>query len=103
MGTSTPAQRPEFLLRLRALPDRTPPVIRLRRLLKALLRCYGFRAVEVRELPPENDVGTGGPAATAVIMPRSAGRPADPRPGPPGDPRTAYSPAGAGRAHPAGE
>jgi hypothetical protein len=30
-----------------------PDVIRLRRLLKTLLRLYGFQCLEVEELPPE--------------------------------------------------
>jgi hypothetical protein len=37
---------------LTALPSAIPPVIRLRRLLKTLRRCYAFRCLEARELPP---------------------------------------------------
>lgn len=35
-----------FILELRSVPDRSgvPPIVRLRRLLKASLRGYGFRA-----------------------------------------------------------
>jgi hypothetical protein len=40
---------PEFLLRFRTDKDAVPCVIRLRRLLKALLRIYGFRVIDVRE------------------------------------------------------
>jgi hypothetical protein len=43
--------RPTFRLTLRAERGWTaPPVVRLRRLAKALLRAYGFRLLEVREL-----------------------------------------------------
>jgi hypothetical protein len=46
-------QRPTYRLTLRAEPpghDGAPATIRLRRLLKCLLRAFGFRCVEVREV-----------------------------------------------------
>jgi hypothetical protein len=45
-----------------AEPSTTPAVIRLRRLLKALLRGYGFRALEMSQLPEGRpDAGPAGP------------------------------------------
>jgi len=38
----------EFTLRLRALADDAPAIVRLRRLLKSALRQWGFRCVDVR-------------------------------------------------------
>jgi hypothetical protein len=46
-----PGARPCFQLILRALPRAVPTVVRLRRLLKAFLRCYGFQCVDACELP----------------------------------------------------
>jgi len=45
--------RPRYLLVLEPSPggDSAPPIIRLRRLLKAALRVYSLRCVEARELP----------------------------------------------------
>jgi hypothetical protein len=44
--------RPTYRLDLRPEPDvRVPDAIRLRKLLKALLRGYGFRAVAIKEMP----------------------------------------------------
>jgi hypothetical protein len=40
------------LLELQAQPGPVDPVLRLRRLLKSLLRAYGFRAVSVEEVRP---------------------------------------------------
>ena len=37
-------------LTLRALPDAAPAAVRLRRLLKTLIRCYGFRCLQVEEV-----------------------------------------------------
>jgi hypothetical protein len=43
----------EFEPRIRALPDDdAPPIVRLRRLLKILLRGYGFRCTSVRDVTP---------------------------------------------------
>ena len=39
-------------LRLEALPGPSPAIVRLRRLLKAALRIYGFRALEVPKFHP---------------------------------------------------
>jgi hypothetical protein len=39
-----------FLLFLRAEPDATPVIIRVRKGLKFLLRCCGLRCVEIREI-----------------------------------------------------
>jgi hypothetical protein len=44
--------RPEYLLRLRAAPGDVPPGRRLARLLKALLRSYGMKCLDVREIGP---------------------------------------------------
>ena len=41
--------RPTYALVLEALPWTCPPAIRLRRLLKVLLRCLGFRCVSIQE------------------------------------------------------
>jgi hypothetical protein len=49
--------QPLFHLTLRPLPDRTPATVRLRRLLKILLRAYGFRVLGLRQVVPD------GPAA----------------------------------------
>ena len=46
-----PAQ-PRYRLELQAQPGPVDPVLRLRRVLKALLRAYGFRAVFVEEIRP---------------------------------------------------
>lgn len=40
---------PEYVLHLRALPSDIPPVIRLRRALKTLLRSHRLRCVSVSE------------------------------------------------------
>jgi hypothetical protein len=53
---------PEYRLRLRALPDRVPAAVRLRRLLKVLLRGYGFRALAVEEVPAEAPAHESGDA-----------------------------------------
>lgn len=48
---STPAQaRSIFVLRLRAEPHLTDPIKSLRALLKAALRRYGLRCVEISEM-----------------------------------------------------
>jgi hypothetical protein len=41
-----------FLVELRALPDEVPPVVRLRKFLKAALRAYGLRCTRARSLGP---------------------------------------------------
>jgi hypothetical protein len=43
----------EYIVRLRALPSGVPPETRLKRFLKAALRCYGLRCTEVAEAKPE--------------------------------------------------
>lgn len=46
--------KPELIrLILRPLPDEVPVEIRLRRLLKSLLRAYGFRCESVETIPDE--------------------------------------------------
>jgi hypothetical protein len=66
----------DFRVTLRPLPERTPAEVRLRRFLKAALRAYELRAVEVVEVRGEAVAGD---------------RPADDqdrstrRPGPPGE------------------
>jgi hypothetical protein len=55
--TETPCSTvsPCFVLTLRAVPSnwQVSPLVRLRRLLKCLLRGYGFRCVNIRTTPPE--------------------------------------------------
>ena len=59
----------EFEIRIRALADDcAPPIIRLRRVLKSLLRAYGFRCTSARDITPplpplaadKNADGSGG-------------------------------------------
>jgi hypothetical protein len=45
-------QQPHYRLTLRPLPSAYPPVIRLRRALKWLLRSFGLECVDVREVSP---------------------------------------------------
>ena len=55
---STMNRHPEYRLKLRAMPDDVPAVIRLRGLLKVALRSFGMRCVEVKEVkPPLDDQG----------------------------------------------
>jgi len=63
--------RPDYRLTLRPLPGAAPAVVRLRRLLKSLLRAYGFRALAVEELARADDRGPqlGGDDATGHSMP----------------------------------
>jgi len=42
--------RERYTLTIRALPDSAPPIIRLRRVIKGLLRAYGFRLLAVVQL-----------------------------------------------------
>ena len=45
-------QQPNYRLTLRVVPGHAgPPIVRLRRLLKAALRAYGLRCVQLEELP----------------------------------------------------
>ncbi len=55
-----PREPAEFLVRLRALPDRVPGPVRLRRALKCLLRSFGLRAVRVDELSTGLEAGQDG-------------------------------------------
>jgi hypothetical protein len=48
---STNPQPGDFRLTIRPGRDAVPTVVRLRRLLKMLLRGYGFRCISVEELP----------------------------------------------------
>jgi hypothetical protein len=43
-------ERPEYHLVFRATGEPVPEILRLRMLLKALLRQYGFRVTEIREV-----------------------------------------------------
>jgi len=45
--------RPRVTLELEALPGASPPVVRLRMALKALLRSFGFRALSVPQFDAE--------------------------------------------------
>ncbi len=50
MSTPDRPEQPVYHLRLQALPLSAPAEVRMRRLLKSLLRCYGFRALYVEQL-----------------------------------------------------
>jgi hypothetical protein len=41
----------DYLLVLRPVPDACPVAVRLRRLLKAALRAFGLKVIDLRELP----------------------------------------------------
>jgi hypothetical protein len=71
LGNRMPDPPAEFLVRLRALPDRVPGPVRLRRALKCLLRSFGLRAVRVEPLPAE----PGASQAAADAAPASVGNP----------------------------
>jgi hypothetical protein len=45
--------RPHYLLRLVALPADAPAHVRLQRVMKALLRAYGFRCISAAEVTSE--------------------------------------------------
>jgi len=45
--------RPTYRLTFTATKDPVPTICRLKRLLKTLLRVYGFRCIEVIELPAD--------------------------------------------------
>ena len=49
--------RPVYIIELEPLPHRPPGVEFLRRLLKGLLRSYGYRCLDVREKRPEQRPG----------------------------------------------
>jgi hypothetical protein len=53
----------DYLLRLRPERSSVPVVIRLRHVLKALLRTYGFRALSVEEVPADRPPATAADAA----------------------------------------
>jgi hypothetical protein len=46
------ADKPKFVVELVAEPPAASAVRRLRRFLKAALRCYGLRCVDLREVSP---------------------------------------------------
>jgi hypothetical protein len=52
--------QPVYRVVLRALPDRVPAIVRLRGVLKALLRSYGFVCTEAVEVKPEGGAGPTG-------------------------------------------
>jgi hypothetical protein len=51
--------RPRYELLLTPEPGLVPEIHRLRRCLKALLRCYGLRCLEVREVAAAEPAETG--------------------------------------------
>ncbi len=51
---SKPAEK--YTLTIESTPDNVPAINRLRRLLKALIRAYGFRCLEVVEVKPAEPV-----------------------------------------------
>jgi len=58
-GRAAVASEPQsFALELEAVPGRhwAPPVVRLRRALKAFLRAYGLRCTSVRPVTPAKEI-----------------------------------------------
>jgi hypothetical protein len=53
--TTRPKRRETFRLDLQPTRDDPPTMIRLRRLLKALLRGFGFRCVAIRPVNDDDD------------------------------------------------
>ncbi|MBV9126337.1 MAG: hypothetical protein JO112_23560 [Planctomycetes bacterium] len=49
------SQEPEYLVRLKALPGPVPGPIRLRKFLKAALRSFGLKCLDVSEVPPPGE------------------------------------------------
>jgi len=45
-----------YVLTIQSLPDEVPAIVRLRRVLKAVLRSHRFRCIEIR---PAGDQGSG--------------------------------------------
>ena len=66
---SNPNDRPTFAVTLEAVPGwgDVPATVRLRRALKAFLRCYGLRCTEAREIhpPPAEPLAAPGDRPTA--------------------------------------
>jgi hypothetical protein len=56
---SAPTDRPVYLLKLRPEPGPVPEMVRLRRCLKQLLRCYGLVCLSVEEVKVENRPDAG--------------------------------------------
>jgi hypothetical protein len=56
----------EFLVHLKALPDRVPGIVRLRRFLKAALRVYRLRCLAVQELPGDPESHRSGAGRGSV-------------------------------------
>ena len=44
--------KPTFTFTMEAVPDDIPPIIRLRRFLKAAQRAYGLKCIDVKETTP---------------------------------------------------
>ena len=63
---------PLYRLTLRALPATVPAVVRLRRLLKMAGRAFGFKAIEVEELPVEEKRAGHKPAPPRLTPPTIA-------------------------------
>ncbi len=71
----------QYQLTLEAAPsDEAPPVIRLRSALKVLLRAFGLRCREVRDvtprpppLPATTPAAPGGPTETPGVLPAAPG------------------------------
>lgn len=51
-------KHPRFAIMIEAKPDTVPATTRLRRALKVLLRAFGLRCVEIREVPANGDEQT---------------------------------------------
>jgi hypothetical protein len=63
-----PKESPEYVVRLKALPDAVPAAVRLKRALKCLLRSFGLRAVRVEELPASPEATEGSPDAAGAVL-----------------------------------
>jgi hypothetical protein len=72
-----PQPQPEFLMRFEAERGPVPCMVRLRRLLKALLRCYGFRLVDVLPVPGDAEASPGTPDANGDILASARAMPAE--------------------------
>ena len=53
MASTIKQPKPRFSITFEALPSDVPAINSLRRLLKGMLRGYGFKALEVREIAPD--------------------------------------------------
>ena len=67
-------EREAYTLTIRSLPHRVPAIIRLRKLLKVLLRGFGFKVVKIVEddhttAPLQASAAIGSQSDTLVVSP----------------------------------